>query len=85
MMILLPPPRDSLVSGILQLVVMPWAMVRVNPSLLLKTLPIVAGSGFLVTFVSPGFRTATVAFSVTKILEYSVRCVNGEKGTWESR
>ncbi|CAM9998195.1 unnamed protein product, partial [Ectocarpus sp. 6 AP-2014] len=63
----------GLVSGILQLVVMPWAMVRVNPSLLLKTLPVVAGGGFLVTFVSPGFRTATVAFSVTKILEYSVR------------
>lgn len=49
-------------------------MVRVNPSLLLKALPLVAGFGFTVTFIFPGFRTATAAFAVTKILEYSVRC-----------
>eukprot|EP00903_Cladosiphon_okamuranus_P007866 g7604.t1 len=62
----------GLLSGILQLVVLPWAMIRVNPSLLLKALPLV-GLGFTVTFVFPGFRTATAAFAVTKILEYSIR------------
>eukprot|EP00752_Nemacystus_decipiens_P016503 g14752.t1 len=63
----------GLLSGVLQLLVLPWAMVRVNPSLLLRALPLVAGFGFTVTFIFPGFRTATAAFAVTKILEYSVR------------
>lgn len=55
-------------------------MVRVNPSLLLTALPLVAGFGFTVTFAFPGFRTATAAFAVTKILEYSVRCAKGKPG-----
>lgn len=63
-----------LLSGVLQLLVLPWAMVRVRPSLLLTALPLVAGLGFTVTLAFPGFRTATAAFAVTKILEYSVRC-----------
>lgn len=37
-----------------------------------------AGCGFLATFISPGFRTATAAFAVVKILDYSVRY----KSTW---
>lgn len=52
---------------------MPWALPRVNPALLLRTLPLVAGSGFLATFVFPGFRMAAAAFAVTKVLDYSVR------------
>lgn len=65
---------NSLLSGALQLVVMPWAMVRVDPFVLLRSLPVIAGSGFFVTFVSPGFRTAAAAFVVAKVLDYSIRC-----------
>ena len=60
------------------MVVMPWAMLRINPSFLLTTLPLVAASGCLFTLVSPGFQTATAAFAVTKILDYSVRCEGRE-------
>lgn len=69
--------NNRLLSGALQLVVMPWAMVRVDPFVLLRSLPVVAGSGFFVTFVSPGFRTAAAAFVVVKVLDYSIRCESG--------
>lgn len=32
-----------------------------------------AGAGYSVSLLHPGFRTATAAFAVTKILDYSIR------------
>lgn len=52
---------------------MPWAMVWVDLFLLLRGLPLVAGAGYSVSLLHPGFRTATAAFAVTKILDYSIR------------
>lgn len=63
----------SLLSGGLQLIVMPWVMPRVDPVVLLKTIPLLAGVGFAVAFVSPGFQTVTGAFATIKILDYSIR------------
>lgn len=52
---------------------MPWAMILLDPLFLLGTVPIVGGLGFCVSLFFPGFRTATAAFAITKILDYSVR------------
>lgn len=48
-------------------------MIRVDPSLLLRMLPIVAGAGYAMSLLFPGSRMAMVAFAITKILDYSVR------------
>ncbi|CAM9817354.1 unnamed protein product [Discosporangium mesarthrocarpum] len=63
----------GLISGALQLVIMPWLMMRVDPSHLLQALPLLMGISFLGAFVLPGVRSASAMFGTTKVLEYSVR------------